>query len=59
MKPARSIATVLFTDIVASTEKASTLASLVEHWRNPDPELRPFVEQARQGMIQAGGLRRE
>lgn len=33
--------------------------SIVEHWSDADPELQPFVEQGRQGLIRTGGLRRE
>jgi class 3 adenylate cyclase/tetratricopeptide (TPR) repeat protein len=33
--------------------------SIVEHWSDADPELAPFVEQGRQGLIRTGGLRRE
>lgn len=33
--------------------------SIVEHWSDADPELQPFVEQGRQGLIRTGGVRRE
>ena len=34
-------------------------SSLVEHWRDSDPELKPFVEQARRAMIRVGAARRQ
>ncbi|MCK5438995.1 MAG: tetratricopeptide repeat protein, partial [Gemmatimonadetes bacterium] len=33
--------------------------SIVEHWKDADPELEPLVEEGRQGLIRTGGLRRE
>jgi class 3 adenylate cyclase/tetratricopeptide (TPR) repeat protein len=33
--------------------------SIVEHWKDADPELEPLVEQGRQGLIRTGGVRRE
>ena len=66
----RSLATILFTDIVASTQRATELGDndraraayedVLVAWRNADPELRARIEAAREGLARLPKpLRRE
>jgi hypothetical protein len=50
IRSGRSFATLLFTDIVGS--------GVAQAWAYADPEMRALAEEARQGAIRLGGLRR-